>query len=96
MADSNQMDRQTIQSLPRELGLHADGSLSISPLRELETLRQLPGAELANVVVGAEVLTTEVFRDGAPPGEVIASLPGDAVEIRIVDANLRRSRGNYS
>ena len=91
MADSNQMDRQTIQSLPRELGLHADGSLSISPLRELETLR-LPGTELANITVGAEGLTTEVFRDGAPPGEVIASLPGDAVEIRIVVAREQAER----
>ena len=92
MADSNQMDRQTIQSLPRELGLHADGSLSISPLRELETLRQLPGTQLANITVGAESLTTEVFRDGAPPGEVIASLPGDAVEIRIVVAREQAER----
>ena len=91
MADSNQMDRQTIQSLPRELGLHADGSLSISPLRELETLR-LPGTELANITVGAEGLTTEVFRDGAPPGEVIASLPGAAVEIRIVVAREQAER----
>ena len=92
MADSNQMDRQTIQSLPRELGLHVDGSLSISPLRELETLRRLPGTQLANITVGAESLTTEVFRDGAPPGEVIASLPGDAVEIRIVVAREQAER----
>ena len=37
--DDNEMDQQTIQSLPRELSLPDDGILRISPLRELESLR---------------------------------------------------------
>lgn len=33
---------KTIQSLPRELSLAADGSLRIRPIRELESLRHDP------------------------------------------------------
>ncbi|MFA7006690.1 MAG: LamG-like jellyroll fold domain-containing protein, partial [Verrucomicrobiia bacterium] len=36
------MDNRTIQSLPRELSLLADGILRIKPLRELESLRHAP------------------------------------------------------
>ena len=36
------IDLKSVQSLPRELSLHADGTLRIEPLRELETLRYDP------------------------------------------------------
>jgi beta-fructofuranosidase len=69
---------RSIQSLPRELSLAADGALRIKPLRELESLR-------ADAVVKENV----VIPNGAPPpfGTVVwqplAQLPGDAAEIRI-------------
>ncbi|MCC6175863.1 MAG: glycoside hydrolase family 32 protein [Chloroflexi bacterium] len=75
---------KTIQSLPRELSLPADGLLRIRPLRELETLRFDPvhrrGITLANPVTG--------YGDPVPPQarpalQHIADLPGDACELRI-------------
>lgn len=69
---------RTIQSLPRELSLPADGLLRIKPLRELESLRTDPLVE-ENITVP---------RGADPPGGTVvwhplAQLPGDAVEIRI-------------
>jgi len=69
---------RSIQSLPREVGLPADGILRIKPLRELESLRTDP-------VVRENV----TIPNGAQPpfGTVVwkplAQLPGDAVEIRV-------------
>ena len=80
--DDNEMDQQTIQSLPRELSLPDDGILRISPLRELESLRDEEGA-IVLTDIQLDTPATEVFAEGAPAGEVIAALPGDAVEIRI-------------
>ena len=62
------IDLKTVQSLPRELSLHDDGTLRIEPLRELESLRHDPVARRDIVVDGA---TT------------IASLDGDAFEVRV-------------
>ena len=77
--DAN-MDNRTIQSLPRELSLAPDGSLRIKPLRELETLRQAPET-VSDVVV--KTLSSEVVPTASPAGVKIATLPGDAAEIRV-------------
>ena len=77
------MDGRTIQSLPRELSLPADGILRIKPLRELETLRYEP-VTLSNVKISE--LTKEVVPSSAPAGKKIASLDGDAIELRITVA----------
>jgi sucrose-6-phosphate hydrolase SacC (GH32 family) len=69
---------RSIQSLPRELSLSADGILRIKPLRELESLRTDPVVQENIAVPGSA---------NPPAGTVdwhqIARLPGDAVEIRI-------------
>ena len=83
------MDRHTIQSLPRELSLPADGNLRIQPLSELETLRHNP-IELMDITINE--LTTEVLAQGAPIGKKIATLPSDAVEIRITVAREQAAR----
>lgn len=74
------MDSRTIQSLPRELSLAADGSLRMKPIRELESLRQDP-------VATQNVQLTEVDRDlladRMPVGKTIATLPGEAAELKI-------------
>jgi beta-fructofuranosidase len=74
------MDSRTIQSLPRELSLPADGILRIKPLRELETLRY---AFVALNDIKVNELTKEVLPTGAPIGKKIITLENDAVEVRI-------------
>jgi sucrose-6-phosphate hydrolase SacC (GH32 family) len=74
------MDGRTIQSLPRELSLPADGILRIKPLRELETLRHDP-VTLSDITISE--LTKEVLPTTAPAGKKIATLDGDANELRI-------------
>ena len=54
------MDGRTIQSLPRELSLSADGVLRIKPLRELETLRYDP-VTLVDATSRSSELTKEVL-----------------------------------
>ena len=63
------IDLKTVQSLPRELSLHDDGALRIEPLRELESLRRDP------------VTRRDIVVDGTT---TIASLAGDAFEVRIM------------
>ena len=71
------IDLKSVQSLPRELSLRADGSLRIAPLRELEALRYDP-VTLRDIVVD-------------PPGgrgtphatTTIAELDGDAFEVQV-------------
>ena len=70
--DDNEMDRQTIQSLPRELSLPDDGILRISPLRELESLRQGHNATTLTDI-HLNTIATEVFKEGAPGGQVTHS-----------------------
>ena len=84
-----EMDTRTIQSLPRELSLPADGVLRIKPLRELETLRYDPTA-LGDINVGE--VTNEVLPAAAPTGQKIATLDGDAAEIRITIARAQAAR----
>jgi beta-fructofuranosidase len=74
------MDNRTIQSLPRELSLPDDGILRIKPLRELETLRYDP-VTLSNIQISEP--DEAVLLSAAPGGMKIATLPGDAVELRI-------------
>ena len=74
------MGNRTIQSLPRELSLPDDGILRIKPLRELETLRYEP-ATLSDIKISD--LTEEVLSTGGPAGKKIATLDGDAIELRI-------------
>lgn len=81
----NALLNKTIQSLPRELSLPADGVLRIKPLRELEAQRFDPVA-LADVVI-ANPLTghgPKVPPTRAPALQRIAELGGDSCEIRIV------------
>ena len=52
------MDSRTIQSLPRELSLPADGILRIKPLRELESLRYDP-------VTLSDIQVSELHQDRA-------------------------------
>jgi sucrose-6-phosphate hydrolase SacC (GH32 family) len=83
------MDGRTIQSLPRELSLPADGILRIKPLRELETLRYDP-VTLSNVMISE--LTKEVLPTSAPAGKKIATLEGDAIELRLTIARDQAER----
>lgn len=76
--------RKTIQSLPRELSLPADGILRIRPLRELEALRADPvvlrDVKLAHAITGHG---SRVPPTAAPQLQHIADLPGDSAEVRI-------------
>ena len=74
-----QVDRKTLQSLPRELSLTAGGLLSIRPLRELEQLRYDPIA-LHDLQVSPPASNTQ----GGVATRRLADLNGEAVEIRIV------------
>ena len=75
------IDLKTVQSLPRELSLHDDGTLRIEPLRELETLRH------EREVLHDVVVTPLGWRAG--PGRranattTVATPEGDAFEVRI-------------
>lgn len=74
------MSNLTIQSLPRELEVPADGSLRIRPARELETLRRDP-VVLENIRL--DDVARDLPADRSPPGRKLADLPGDAAELRI-------------
>lgn len=80
----NKVLNKTIQSLPRELSLPADGVLRIKPLRELEGQREQPLTQtdvlLAHPVVGHG---GRVPPATGPHLQRLAELPGDAAEIRI-------------
>ncbi|HQW29035.1 MAG: glycoside hydrolase family 32 protein [Verrucomicrobiales bacterium] len=84
------MDERTIQSLPRELSLPADGILRIKPLRELETLRQDP-VILSDVTI-TPIKDADVLPNVAATGKKIATLDGDAIELRITIAREQAER----
>jgi beta-fructofuranosidase len=76
---------KTIQSLPRELSLPADGILRIKPLRELEAQR-FDHVTLDDVVIAHPITG---HRDNVPPTDApalqnIVELDGDAYEFCIV------------
>ena len=68
---------RSIQSLPRELRLGADGGLRMNPLRELESLRYAP-LILSNVTVESADSYEAMLA-----GTALTELDGDAYEIRI-------------
>ncbi len=78
--DDGAMSRLTMQSLPRELEVPADGILRIRPLRELETLRHEP-----RVMTQVELkdVAGDLRLDRTPPGLKLMDLPGESVEVRI-------------
>ena len=85
------IDRRTVQSLPRELSLHDDGSLRIEPLRELASLRRDPVT-----VRGAAVAPRDAGRGAAPgAGDRIADLDGDSFEIRITVDRAQAERKRF-
>jgi len=76
----HEMSRRTIQSLPRELSLPADGVLRIRPLKELETLRRNPIVK-RDVVVAT---VADLRSDSTPVGTPLAKLPGESAEVRVL------------
>ena len=75
------INQKTVQSLPRELSLHDDGTLRIEPLRELESLRYDP-------MTRHDVVVTALGGHGAAgqpsyATATIATLDGDAFELRV-------------
>ena len=71
--------RKSIQSLPRELSLHEDGSLRIRPLRELESLRY-DELVLNDLVVAPP---WEQWNGPTDAEQHIADIESDAFEVRI-------------
>lgn len=69
---------KSIQSLPRELSLAADGTLRIQPLRELETLYEGDPLTLYNITT-----TPPIAPHSSVATVQIATLDSDALEIRI-------------
>ncbi len=80
----NKIVNKTIQSLPRELSLPADGVLRIRPLRELEGQREKPHS-LTDVLLAHPVVghVGHIPPAAGPHLQRLAELPGDAAEIRI-------------
>jgi sucrose-6-phosphate hydrolase SacC (GH32 family) len=74
---NDQLGLKSIQSLPRELSLGADGTLRIRPLRELESLRNNP------VSFSGITLAPEPRMNGGTATKRIARLDGDSYEIQI-------------
>lgn len=74
--------KKTIQSLPRELSLTENGSLRISPIRELESLRN------KLVTINNITVTPPEAPHGNSSTNQIAKLDGDSYEIKItIDRN---------
>ncbi len=78
--DDGAMSRLTLQSLPRELEVPADGILRIRPLRELESLRHEP-VVLENIDL--KDVSGDLRADRTPAGIKLADLPGESVEVRV-------------
>ncbi|MBS0263154.1 MAG: GH32 C-terminal domain-containing protein, partial [Planctomycetes bacterium] len=74
------MSRLTMQSLPRELEVPADGTLRIRPLRELEKQRRQPVVQ-ENVVI--KDVAADLPAQRSPVGTKLADLPGESVELRL-------------
>jgi len=84
------INAKTIQSLPRELSLPADGVLRIRPLRELESLRH-DLVTLSDISFGAAAGKGH----GGQATQRIAELPGDALEIRLTVARAQAERKRF-
>jgi len=89
----NILQDKTIQTLPRELSLSAEGAMRIKPLKELEKQRRdevvVNEVKLAHPIVGHG---DQVPPAGAPQLQRIAELPGEAAEIRITVARAEAMR----
>jgi sucrose-6-phosphate hydrolase SacC (GH32 family) len=85
-----QIDRKTLQSLPRELSLAADGTLRIKPLRELESLRYDP-VTFRDLKVSPAASNTQ----GRFATRRLADLDGNALEIRIVIERSQAERKRF-
>jgi len=89
----NILQDKTIQTLPRELSLSADGAMRIKPLKELEKQRRdevvLNEVKLGHPITGHG---DQVPPTGAPQLQRIAEMPGDAAEIRITVARAEAMR----
>jgi beta-fructofuranosidase len=84
------IDRLTLQSLPRELSLGADGGLRIHPLRELQTLRHEPNV-LRDLSISPQASNTQ----GRFAVRRLLELPGDAAELRIEVARAQAERKRF-
>jgi sucrose-6-phosphate hydrolase SacC (GH32 family) len=83
------LNRKTIESLPRELSLPADGVLRIKPLGELDSLRFDP---VKSTDIEIRQTSSSLLADSGPPTKKIARLTGDAVELRITVAREQAAR----
>ena len=93
LGPNNALLNKTIQSLPRELRLPADGVLRIEPIRELETLRY--DAQRRDSIVLDHPITGHTAR--VPPADKpylhrIAEINGEATELRIRIAHGQAAR----
>lgn len=88
---NRQTDNLTIQSLPRELDLCEDGSLSIKPLRELSSLRYDP-----KTLYDIKLIPNQDPKSNSVSTH-IANLPGDSIEIcvKINRAEVNRKRFGF-
>ncbi len=73
-------NQDTLQSLPRELSLPADGVLRLRPLRELESLRYDPVVQ-RELQIGEA--SSHITAQGGDRRTRLAQLPGPAVELRL-------------
>jgi sucrose-6-phosphate hydrolase SacC (GH32 family) len=80
---------KSIQCLPRELSLAADGTLLQRPLRELEALRYDPMA-IADIAV-----TVADRKFGGDARVPITELDGDACELRVVVDHAQAARKRF-
>ena len=83
------IEQRSVQSLPRELRLDADGTLRMAPLRELETLRADP-----QVLEGVTATPPEASHSGWATTP-IATPKGDAYEIRITVDRAQAARKRF-
>ena len=84
------LEKKSIQSLPRELSLSEDGTLQIKPLRELETLRNDHlNYQLVNIYVPNPGHSSSAYKH-------IADLDDNALEIKITIERKRAKRRRFS
>ena len=80
---------QTLQSLPRELELPADGILRIKPLRELESLRY-NAQKWGPIQIGD--VSAHALPHGGQTRKRVTQLEGEALELRITLSRMQADR----
>jgi sucrose-6-phosphate hydrolase SacC (GH32 family) len=89
----NRLLNKTIQSLPRELNVGRDGTLRVSPVRELETLRgDRVGRENVSLSHPVTGHTAKVPPSDASLLHRIAELKSEAQELRVAISKEQASR----